>query len=108
MNYIKKVNSFYKLIQDNPLSSNAQCLYNFLLNKCSELGWKSEFSVSNLVVCGITGLNVRTLDRIRNELVQKGYIKYRKGYSNKAGKYVIVSFDMQDDIQGVMRSVHIK
>ena len=41
MNYIKQVNAFYKMIQDNPLSSNAQCLYNYLLNKCSELGWKS-------------------------------------------------------------------
>lgn len=99
MNYIKQVNTFYKLIQDNPLSSNAQCLYNYLLNKCSELGWKSEFSVSNLIVCGVTNLSRRTLDRTRNELVQKGYIKYRKGYSNQAGRYLIVNFDTQNDTQ---------
>ncbi len=99
MNYIKQINTFYKLIQDNPLSSNAQCLYNYLLNKCSELGWKSEFSVSNLIVCGFTSLSRQALDRARNELVQKGYLKYKKGYSNQAGKYLIVSFDTQSDTQ---------
>lgn len=99
MNYIKQVNTFYKLIQDNPLSSNAQCLYNYLLNKCSELSWKSEFSVSNLIVCGFTNLSRQALDRARNELVQKGYIEYRKGYSNQCGKYLIVSFDTQNNTQ---------
>lgn len=99
MNYIKQINTFYKLIQDNPLSSNAQCLYNYLLNKCSELGWKSEFSVSNLIVCGFTSLSRQALDRARNELTQKGYLKYKKGYSNQAGKYLIVCFDTQSDTQ---------
>lgn len=99
MNYIKQINTFYKLIQDNPLSSNAQCLYNYLLNKCSELGWKSEFSVSNLIVCGFTSLSRQALDRARNELTQKGYLKYKKGYSNQAGKYLIVCFDTQNDTQ---------
>ena len=99
MNYIKQVNAFYKMIQDNPLSSNAQCLYNYLLNKCSELGWKSEFSVSNLIVCGFTNLSRQALDRARNELVQKGFLQYKKGHSNQAGKYLIVSFDTQNDTQ---------
>lgn len=99
MNYIKQINTFYKLIQDSPLSSNAQCLYNYLLNKCSELGWKSEFSVSNLIVCGFTSLSRQALDRARNELIQKGYLKYKKGYSNQAGKYLIVCFDTQNDTQ---------
>lgn len=99
MNYIKQINTFYKLIQDNPLSSNAQCLYNYLLNKCSELGWKSEFSVSNLIVCGFTSLSRQALDRARNELIQKGYLKYKKGYSNQAGKYLIVCLDIQNDTQ---------
>lgn len=99
MNYIKQVNAFYRVIQENPLSANAQCLYNYLLNKCSEFGWKSEFSISNLVVCGITSLSRQALDRARSELVQKGYIQYKKGRSNQAGKYLIVSFVTQNDTQ---------
>lgn len=99
MNYIKQVNTFYRILQENPLSANAQCLYNYLLNKDSEFGWKSEFSISNLVVCGITSLSRQALDRARNELVQKGYIQYKKGRSNQAGKYLIVSFVTQNDTQ---------
>ena len=104
MNYIKQVNTFYRVLQENPLSANAQCLYNYLLNKDSEFGWKSEFSISNLVVCGITSLSRQALDRARSELVQKGYIQYKKGRSNQAGKYLIVSFVTQDDTQNNTQS----
>lgn len=103
MNYLKQINAFYKLIQINPLSCNAQGLYNYLLNKNSELGWIKEFSISNLVACGITNLSRIALDRARNELVQKGFIQYKKGKSNQTGKYLIinlcVSFDTQNDTQ---------
>lgn len=101
MNYIKQVNQFYKLIQNNTLSANAQCLYNYLLNKDSELGWLEEFTVSNLIICGVTNLSRQALDRARNELTQKGYIQYKKGRSNQAGRYVIVSFVTQDDTQSM-------
>lgn len=99
MNYIKQVNAFYKLLPNNPLSSNAQCLYNYLLNKNNELGWIKEFTVSNMIVCGFTSLSRQALDRARNELKTKGYIDYKKGTSNQAGKYLIVSFDTQDSTQ---------
>lgn len=99
MNYIKQVNAFYKLLPNNPLSSNAQCLYNYLLNKNSDLGWIKEFTVSNMIVCGFTGLSRQALDRARNELKIKGYIDYKKGVSNQAGRYLIVSFDTQDDTE---------
>lgn len=99
MNYIKQLNAFYKLLPNNPLSSNAQCLYNYLLNKNNELGWIKEFTVSNMIVCGFTCLSRQALDRARNELKQKGYIDYKKGISNQAGKYLIVCFDTQDNTQ---------
>lgn len=99
MNYIKQVNAFYKLLPNNPLSSNAQCLYFYLLNKNNELGWIKEFTVSNMIVCGFTSLSRQALDRARNELKIKGYIDYKKGFSNQAGKYLIVCFDTQNDIQ---------
>lgn len=99
MNYIKQLNAFYKLLPNNPLSSNAQCLYSYLLNKNSELGWIKEFTTANMIVCGFTGLSRQALDRARNELKQKGYIKYSKGIGNQAGKYSIVIFDTQDNTQ---------
>lgn len=99
MNYIRQVNTFYKFLPNNPLSPNAQCLYMYLLNKNNELGWIKEFTVSNMIVCGFTGIDRRTLDRARNELKQKGYIDYKQGKGNQAGKYLIVQFDTQCDTQ---------
>lgn len=99
MNYLTQINAFYRLLPNNPLSSNAQCLYNYLLNKNNELGWVKEFTVSNMIVCGFTSLSRQALDRARNELKTKGYIDYKKGISNQAGKYLIVSFDTQDNTQ---------
>lgn len=108
MNYLKQITQFYKLLPNNPLSASAQCLYFYLLNKNNELAWIKEFTVANMIVCGYTGLNRQALDRARNELKQKGYIDYKKGVSNQAGKYLIIEFvaqnvtqdDTQDDTQG--------
>lgn len=99
MNYIKQINQFYRILPNNPLSSNAQCLYSYLLNKNSELGWIKEFTIANSIICGFTSLSRQALDRARNELKSKGYIDYKKGIANKAGKYLIVSFDTQNDTQ---------
>ncbi len=99
MDYIKQLNAFWRLLPNNPLSSNAVCLYVYLLSKDNEFCWKKEFTVPNLIICGSISLSRQALDRARNELIQKGYIKYKKGISNQAGKYVIVSFDTQNDTQ---------
>ncbi len=99
MNYIKQVNTYYKLLPDNPLSSNAQCLYFYLINKNNELSWKKEFTVANSIVMGYTSLNISSLQRARNELKQKGYIDYKKGISNQAGQYSIIDFEQQIEQQ---------
>jgi hypothetical protein len=90
VNYIKQLNAFYKLIQENAISTKAQCLYHYLLAVNNELAWTETFTKSNFVVCGATQLDRRTLDRVRNELKQKGLIEYEKGSSNQAGTYKII------------------
>jgi hypothetical protein len=99
MNYIKQLNSFYQLLPSNPINSNAQSLYFFLLNYNNGLGWIKEFTVANSIVMGYTELNISALQRARNALVQKGYIKYQKGISNSAGRYTIVEFEQQSEQQ---------
>lgn len=99
MNYIKQLNQFHDIKTLNPLSSNAQCLYLNLLHINNKCNWITEFVVSNTMLIALTGIDRRTLDRTRNELIQKGYIEYKKGIGNQAGKYLIVQFDTQCDIQ---------
>lgn len=99
MNYIMQVNTFYRLLPNNSLSSNAQCLYSYLLNKNSELGWIKEFTIANSIVMGFTSLNISALQRARNELKLKGYINYKKGTGNNAGIYQIIEFEQQNEQQ---------
>jgi hypothetical protein len=99
INYIKQLNNFFEVKIINPISSNAQCLYInlfYINNKCS---WKERFTVSNTMLIALTGIDRRTLDRVRNELVQKRYIEYTKGKGNQSGEYLLVQFDTQSDIQ---------
>ncbi len=120
MNYLVMLKAFYKSIEINPISPKAQCLYNYLLYKNNEYGWIKAFTLSNLIICGQTNLGIKELQRVRNELCQKGYIKYSKGTSNKAGKYEVLDITIgqfvqqdvqqsvqQDVQQSVQRSVHI-
>lgn len=99
MNYIKQLNAFYELLIVNPLSSSALCLYGALLHINNKCNWITEFTVANSTLQTFTSLSRVALDRARNELIQKGYIKYKKGSGNQAGKYLIVSFDTQIDTQ---------
>lgn len=99
MNYIKQLNAFYELLIVNPLSSSALCLYSILLHINNKCNWITEFTVANSTLQTFTSLSRVALDRARNELIQKGYIKYKKGTGNQAGKYLIVCFDTQNDTQ---------
>ena len=103
MNYIKQLNAFYELLIVNPLSSSALCLYSVLLHINNKCNWITEFTIANSTLQSFTRLSRVALDRARNELVQKKYIKYKKGSGNQAGKYtiidLIVRFDTQNDTQ---------
>lgn len=104
MNYIKQLNAFYELLIVNPLSSSALCLYSVLLHINNKCNWITEFTVANSTLQTFTSLSRIALDRSRNELIQKGYIKYKKGSGNQAGKYLIVNFDTQNDTQNDTQS----
>lgn len=104
MNYISQLNAFFDIKLSNPLSANAQCLYINLFYMNNKCNWIERFTVSNTMLCALTGIDRRTLDRVRNELIQKGYIEYKKGTGNQAGTYLIVQFDTQNVIQDDMQS----
>ena len=92
MDYIKEMNAFYDLDLANQLTPNAISLYFALLNIANKLYWKADFVVSNLTLQSRSGIADRkTLDRARNQLIQKGLIEYKpSGKVNQAGSYTII------------------
>lgn len=92
MDYIKEMNAFYDLDMANQLTPNAISLYFALLNIANKLYWRADFTVSNLTLQSRSGIADRkTIDRARNQLVQKNLIIYKpSGKVNQAGSYTII------------------
>ncbi len=95
MNYIVEINAFNDWLLSNPLPTGAIALWHALAAINNKAGWAEEFTVANLVLQSMTGLSRQGLDKARNILVQKGLIEYKKGTSNKAGKYKMIWFERQ-------------
>lgn len=91
MNYIAEINAFYDWLLYNSLPTGAIALWHALISINNKAGWADEFTVANLVLQGMTGLSRQGLDKARNILIQKDLIRYKKGTSNQAGKYKMVS-----------------
>ena len=79
MNYIKQLNALYDWLQSNHLSASAQLLYHTLLMINNSCGWTEWFQRTNQSICGLIGIDEKTLIRARNELKQKGLIDFKSG-----------------------------
>lgn len=79
INYIKQLNEFYSTLDYKPISSNAISYYGFLLHVANKTGWLNEFRVANTTIMSKCKLNQSALQRARMELINNGYIKYKKG-----------------------------
>ena len=104
MNYFTQKKAYYRKLLVNPLSRDAQVLYNYLLDKDNELFWKKKFSVTNSEIMVFTGMSISALQRARNELKTKSYIEYEKKSGNNAGNYGIIEFVTQIEQQNGQQS----
>ncbi|EMT38145.1 hypothetical protein TthWC1_2388 [Thermoanaerobacter thermohydrosulfuricus WC1] len=98
MNYIKQLNAFYDWLQENRLSTSAFALYFALLMANNKCGWADWFQRTNQSLCGLMGIDEKTLIRARNELKQKGLIDFKSG--SKRGeitKYKIINLTGEKD-----------
>lgn len=78
MNYEKQLNGFYSILDCNPISATAISLYHAIVNIANKVNWIDELKISNTTLQSKSGLNISTLQRARNELVQKNFIEYKK------------------------------
>lgn len=103
MNYIAEIRAFYDWKQTNKLTADAQALWHTLMhinNKCAvcidgEWLWRVEFRVSNQTLLSYLEFSRTQLDRMRNDLIQRGRIRYRKGKGNQCGTYQMIPFNTQ-------------
>jgi DNA replication protein DnaD len=89
LNYIKQLNAFYDWRLLNDLSGKEQVLYLTLLHLNNKCGWKKEFNAPNRTLELLCSIDRSALNKLRNNLIQKGLIEYKKGRKGKAGLYKI-------------------
>ena len=73
INQEKQLSEFYSTLDYKPLSANAISIYLVLLEIARKTEWRSEFKVTNTILKSkIKGLNISSLQRARNELINNG------------------------------------
>lgn len=100
MDYISAIRAFFDWLQLNPLPADAQALWHMLIyvnNKCAvhidgTWYWLLEFTVPNKTLTSMLGFSRTQLGRMRNTLIQRGRILYKKGCGNQAGTYQLIPF----------------
>ena len=97
MNFINQLKGFKAARMQRPIGTNAIVLFFVLLETANEADFPEALSIGNLTLQGITDLCESSFMRARNELIQKGYIEYRKGTRGQKPVYVIRYFDECSD-----------
>lgn len=92
INYMAHLKGFRIMRAINPIGANEICLYYILCEYNNELRFPEWFTAANSTIQGLTGLSIRALKEARNALIQKRYIKYKKGNGNQSGSYHILDF----------------
>ena len=98
MNYIEQLNEYHLKLITDPISPNARSIYISLLDLNNKLCWKEEFGIANSRLMETSGIESRTtFNRARKELIDNGYILYKKGKNNiLIGLYKIISLKSQN------------
>lgn len=93
MNYIKQINAFWNWRKYNDeISHSAADLYFAILHCANEAGWKTQVNIPNFTLMATAQIgNKSVLSSLRNQLVQRGLIKYIPGKKGKAPGYIIVT-----------------
>lgn len=85
----KQLSEFYSTLDYKPISANAISIYLVLLEIARKTDWLGEFKVTNTILMSkVKGLNISSLQRARNELLNNEYISYKKRYKSKWSFYI--------------------
>ncbi len=91
MNYLRELNAFRDWALLNRPSTGQVALWHSLMSVNNMSGWINWFTVPNQTLQLMTGLSRQGLDKARVGLINQSLIEYRKGSSNQAGRYKMVS-----------------
>lgn len=89
MNYLLQIKAFYDWLVTNPIPADAQALWHALMYINNKCGWTEWFTVSNTTLISMLNISRSQLHKMREILIKKGLVSYKKEQGRKAGKYCI-------------------
>ncbi len=96
INYIKEINSFRKYAYENYMSKDAVLLWYALFGVDNDLYFKDWFKIDNLRLMGYAFIKREaTLIKARQELIDMGLIKFKKGSKGHPSEYCLLLFSEQ-------------
>ncbi|MFD3763564.1 DnaD domain protein [Paenibacillus lactis] len=99
MNYTAEIHAFIDWLEINPLEPTTQTLWMHLMVIANKSGCPEWFTVANPLLQAKVGVTENTLIKHRNYLVQKGRIEYKSQGKQKAGRYKIIPFTSNNEVE---------
>ena len=91
MNYLDRINKFWRTHEQSPLSVSAQALYFWLLKEFNRKRWPKEMEISSTYAMMSIGLERRAFWKARAQLMTAGLIDYTEGKNRHGGSnYTLV------------------
>lgn len=103
VDYIAEMTSFTDWLETNPLEPSAQTLWFHLMVIANKSGYPEWFAVANPLLQAKAGISENTLTKHRNTLIQKGRIEYKPQGKQKAGKYKIIYFTSNNEVNHAVK-----
>ncbi len=95
MDYIAEINQFEQKIKTKHISAAAQLLWYKLMNLCCNSGWEEWMEIDNLrLMTEIQTRSETTFIKIRDELIEAGFLTYKKGKKGSPNSYHLISISL--------------
>lgn len=109
MSYIDIINAFERWLTTNHLPSGSQLLYYKLLMLFNKCAWQEWISADNKrLMSEIKVKREETFIKLRQSLIDKGLIEYKKGRKGSPGKYrlkeITYAKEAQEEVQSGVKN----
>lgn len=97
MTYIDRLNEFHQWCESNDLPVNAKLLYFNFLNAFNKEKWPRNLRVDTTRLMLLSGCQKSAAFRMRDKLVEAGFIGYKKGRKGTASVYFLSSKETKSE-----------
>ncbi len=89
--WVMEIVQFYIAHNSDRISVSAQAMWHYLMYKANENWWHYPLCLNIPEIAYATKMSISTVKRCRDELTQKGYIRWVSKGGSKAAQYYILS-----------------